>query len=150
MQATVCGRSTGMTLLEVVVALMLLCVGIMAVAGMLNVSVFSNAKAQTGVEDALTAAMMMERILALPYDDPELEDRDDDFNPQDPDHGPFDVGQGAATIEWEVDREFPTLNTKRVLITLRRKGDRNASRGYRYDYVKTKTLTFSSAGTGTD
>ncbi len=150
MKATARDENSGMTLLEVMVALMLLCVGIMAVAAMLNVSLQSNTKAQTGVEDCIAAAMMMEKILALPYDDSQLEDSDDGFHPQDPDHGPFDVGVRSSTIEWEVDRDFPTLNTKRILVTVRQKSQQSASLGYRYDYVKTKYLTFSSAGVETD
>ena len=151
MKLKIRNRSSGMTLLEVMIAMLLLCVGIMAVAAMLDVSKAANIKAQSGVEDAIAAASMLERILALPYDDPRLEDHDDGFNPQDPDHGPFDVGaRRPSTIEWEVDSEFPTPNTKRILITVRPKVQKGTLSGYFYDYVKTRHLTYLSTGADTE
>ena len=150
MKDMVYGKNRGMTLLEVMIALMLLCVGIMGVAAMLDVSAKSNQKARTGVENNLAAAFVMEQVLALPYDDPRLEDIDDGFDPQQPDHGPFDIGSRSTTVEWEVHRDFPVKNTKRVFVTVRSKRGDNAFQGHRYDYVKARHLYYTSAVTSDD
>ncbi len=133
---------SGMTLLEVMVALFLLSVGVLGVAAMLDVGLQSNVRANRGVQDTLTAAMLVEDILALPYDDPRLQDLDGVYDPENPDHGPVDVPGRPATVEWEVDDDFPAVNTKRLLVTVRDKRSRGKLNACRYEYLKARKLTF--------
>jgi type IV pilus assembly protein PilV len=68
----------GFTLLEVIVAISVLTVGLLAVATMQGSAIMANGSA-TNMTDATTlASNQLEKLAALSYDDAELEDRDGD------------------------------------------------------------------------
>ncbi len=130
----------GLTLLETLIALLILSVGILGVASMQVGSIRNNAKARRATCDSVAASESLETILALPYDDPLLRDVDGGYKPSSPDHGPFKIAITLSTIEWEVDDHFPVPNTKRVSITVRMTGKSGMSRVFKYDYIKAKGL----------
>lgn len=71
-------KQKGFTLLEVIVAISILTVGLLAVASMQGSAIMANASA-TDVTDATTiAADRLEKLAALAYNDSDLKDRDDD------------------------------------------------------------------------
>jgi len=71
-------RQKGFTLLEVIMAVSILTVGILAVASMQGAAIMGNVRA-TDVTDATTLATdRLEKLAALAYDDTDLEDRDND------------------------------------------------------------------------
>jgi type IV pilus assembly protein PilV len=72
------GNQRGFTLLEVIVAISVLTVGLLAVATMQGSAIMANGSA-TDMTDATTlASNRLETLDALAYDDVELEDRDGD------------------------------------------------------------------------
>lgn len=131
----------GLTLIEVMIALAVFAVGILAVASMQSVSMNSNSLAQKGMFDSVSAAGQLERILALPYTDPRLSDPDHGFSPDTPDHGPFTIPSTGSLIEWEVQDDFPAPGTKRITVTIRKSGRQGGGRTMTYEYVKSKDFS---------
>lgn len=130
----------GLTLIETMIALLVLSVGVMGVASMQVGSMHNDARARRATRDSVAASETLEMILSLPYDDPLLRDTDDGYKPSRPDHGPFSFTATPSTIEWEVDDQFPVPNAKRVSITVRMTGSDGISRIFRYDYIKAKGI----------
>jgi len=127
----------GFSLLEVMIALAIFTVGILAVASLSGTSLNGLNIAQGNFYDSTAAARHIEDILSRPYTDAVLMDTDNGYDPSSPDHGPFDIGIGGPTIEWEVQDDFPTTGTKRISMTVRR-SDRRGGRTFTYEYVKAK------------
>ena len=109
----------GLTLIEVMLALTIFTIGILAVAGMQGVSMKTIGNAHRQTRQSVSAANLIESILVQPYDDPTLKDRDNGYAPGAPDHGPYLMNGSPATIEWEVQDDFPVNGTKRITVTVR-------------------------------
>lgn len=109
----------GLTLIEVMIALSIFTIGILAVAGMQGVSMKTIGNAHRQTHQSVSAANLIEKILTQPYDDPLLKDRDNGYEPGVPDHGPYPMNGSPATIEWEVQDDFPVNGTKRITVTVR-------------------------------
>lgn len=109
----------GVTLLEVLIALTIFTIGIMGVAGMHGVSMKSVGSAHRQTRQSMSAANAIEAILTKPYDHPLLRDGDSGYEPGSPDHGPYTVDGCPATIEWEVQDDFPVKGTKRITVMIR-------------------------------
>jgi type IV pilus assembly protein PilV len=71
-------RQEGFTLLEVVFAISILTIGILAVASMQGSAIWGNARAMDLTDATSLAGDRMEKLAALAYDDADLEDRDGD------------------------------------------------------------------------
>lgn len=84
----------GFTLLEVMIALTIFAVGILAVSAMQINAINQNAGARMQTEATTMASDAMERLLALPYDHSQL-DADVTLNP----HTQL---VGAYTVQWSV------------------------------------------------
>jgi type IV pilus assembly protein PilV len=84
----------GFTLLEVMIALAIFAIGILAVSAMQMNSINQNAAARMQTEATTVATDAMERLLALPYDHGQL-DADVTLNP----HRQV---VGAYTVQWSV------------------------------------------------
>jgi prepilin-type N-terminal cleavage/methylation domain-containing protein len=84
----------GFTLLEVMIALAIFAIGILAVSAMQINSINQNAGARMQTEATSLASDSMERLLALPYDHEQL-DPDVTLNPH-------RMAMGAYTVEWTV------------------------------------------------
>jgi len=140
MISVVCRDRQGLTLVEVMIALLLFSVGILAVAAMQNVSMAAFAKAQWSSTNSLQAGERIEAILSIPYEDPQLFDADDGYAPAAPDHGPLPLSSGRGTIEWEVDDDFPVSGSKRITVTIRAPTHGLGGGAFSYDYVKARDL----------
>jgi prepilin-type N-terminal cleavage/methylation domain-containing protein len=128
----------GFTLLEVVIALLIFTIGLLAVAHMQVVSRYCINKAKKGLINDIAAANELERLLALAYEAPQLADLDDGYHPEKADHGPFDIAQTRSTIEWEVDDDYPAAHTKRITVTVRSVHRSGRPQIFSYDYIKSK------------
>jgi len=84
----------GFTLLEVMIAMAIFAVGILAVSAMQINSINQNAGARMQTEATSLASDAMERLVALPYDHGQL-DADVTLNPH-------RMVVGAYTVEWNV------------------------------------------------
>ncbi len=108
---TVDSGQQGFTLVEVMMALMILGIGIFAIVGLQtrNMSYNSGSKKQT---EGYTWAMdQVETLLALPYTDANL--LPNGGNPAVVNDGNT-VVQGPYTVEWDVNNH-PTINNSRII-----------------------------------
>jgi len=106
----------GFTLVEVMIAMAIFAIGILAVAAMQINSINTNAAARMQTEATSVASDAMERLLALPYDHGQL-DADVSLNP----HRQV---VGAYTVQWNVttpavsDPVYKDLPVKMVAMTV--------------------------------
>ena len=138
----------GFTLVEVMITMAVFSVGILGMITMLTSSVGGNAKADVITSAATVAADRLELLMALPYNDPLLQDDPTSTgnflgaaglrNPfptlpameiADPANFPADyqinTPDGEYVIYWNVAVDFPTNNTKtvQVLVVSTRRGE---------------------------
>jgi type IV pilus assembly protein PilV len=71
-------RQKGFTLLEVIFAVSILTIGILAVASMQGSAIWGNARAMDVADATSLVGDRIEKLAALPYDSADLEDRDGD------------------------------------------------------------------------
>jgi prepilin-type N-terminal cleavage/methylation domain-containing protein len=100
-------NNRGFTLIEVMIALAIFSIGILAIAGMQISSINGNSSARMQTEATTLAVERLERLIALPYDDAEL----------DPGNQP-PVTSGSYTIVWSVIEDVPIPLTKTIKITV--------------------------------
>lgn len=131
-------NQNGLTLVEVMIALLIFTIGILAVAGMQLNSMRSTADAGKRLYDSVAASRELEKILSQPYDHPSLQDVDRGYHVDTPDHGPFPIQPGGSTVEWEVQDDFPTPASKRITVTIRSFGSNGQRRSFSYDYLKAR------------
>ena len=97
----------GFTLIEVLIAMAIFSIGILAVASMQIRSINLNASAQMQSEATTLAVERLESLKMLPYDHADL----DEVN------NPHQVQFGSYTIRWEV-AETLDLPTKKITVTV--------------------------------
>ncbi|GIX48574.1 MAG: hypothetical protein KatS3mg131_2785 [Candidatus Tectimicrobiota bacterium] len=105
----------GFTLVEVMVAIVILAFALLAVAQMQLTAMRVNAAANTLTQGMTIAQDRLERLLALPYDDADLQD--------DTPVGVFTAyrdpnAPAGFAVQWQVDAEAPAANHKTVNITV--------------------------------
>jgi type IV pilus assembly protein PilV len=123
----------GFTLLEVIVAISVLTIGLLAVASMQVSAIRGNASAYGITEATSWAADQVEKLMVLPYDHSELVDTDGDGTDEDvngdgvdDDGGNFgledttvntadhQVTRGKYTVYWNIAADVEADNTKTV------------------------------------
>ena len=101
-------EQNGFTLLEVIIALCIFSIGLLAVASMQMSAIKGNHFSGTLTEATNWAADQMETLMSLPYDaDPDLV-AGDHTSPQ----------EDIYTIAWNVLDDATTNNTKTITITV--------------------------------
>jgi len=102
-------EQNGFTLLEVIIALFIFSIGLLAVASMQMTAIKGNYFSGTLTEATSWAADQMETLMSLPYTDPDLTagDHPDVSDPDD-----------IYTITWSVADDATTNNTKTINITV--------------------------------
>ena len=109
----------GFTLLEVMIAMTIFLIGILAVGSMQITSIESNSSARRQTEAAVRASAWAESLMSLPYESIVS-------------GGP--VAQGAYTLNWNVTDDAPLTNTKTITVTVIWKDPKN--RSYSFDFIK--------------
>lgn len=131
-------RERGFTLIEIIVAISLFSIGLLAVASM-QVSAIRGNNLAGGVTEATSwVSDLMEKLMILPYDHANLVDTDSDGTNQDPDGDGIDndggdfglddvtavtadhqVSRGKYTVYWNiaVDAEAQDTKTVSVIVT---------------------------------
>jgi type IV pilus assembly protein PilV len=111
----------GFTLLEVILAISILTIGILAVASMQLSSIRGNDFARSVTEVSTWGGDQLEKLLALPYNDANLNDTDGDgaaglhdATAATADYGP--ITQGEYTVFWNVAANHVATNTKTITI----------------------------------
>ncbi|MGA7146023.1 MAG: prepilin-type N-terminal cleavage/methylation domain-containing protein [Desulfobacterales bacterium] len=102
----------GFTLIEVIVALTIFAVGLLAVAAMQNSAVKMNSTAGKLTNLATRAMDKIEELSALPYTDPSLDSAEN----------PHQEASGNYTVSWTVIDDNPTANTKNITVTVSGRG----------------------------
>jgi prepilin-type N-terminal cleavage/methylation domain-containing protein len=97
----------GFTLIEVLIAMAIFSIGILAVGTLQITSTNSNASARIHTEEYTWVADQIERLTALPYDDADLDETP-------PLHT---VVQGPYTVSWTVEDDQPVAGAKRITVT---------------------------------
>lgn len=131
-------HSQGFSLVEVMMAVFVLSIGIIAIASMQSTSSNSATNARLMVCDSVAVGRYIEQMLSLSYDHNQLADTDRGYKPQHPDHGPYRLTDSRSTIEWEVTDDFPSVNAKRISVTVRRTGRGGQLHQVCYNYIKVK------------
>ena len=108
-------NSGGFTLIEVLLAITIFAVGILAIAGMQIRSINLNSAARMQTEATTAAVDCMERLLSLPYEHPDLDESS----------GTQQSQVGAYTVFWQVTDEAPISWCKTVSVWVTA-GNRNA------------------------
>ncbi|MDO3377782.1 type IV pilus modification PilV family protein [Geoalkalibacter halelectricus] len=134
------GRAArGFTLLEVLFALSLFAIGLLAVASLQGTALRAAADAEQRAQARAAARSLSEHLLALPFDHPELRDVDgsgraglDDRDAEDSqaDHRLEPPGQAGMRLFWNIAEEDPApgLKTVRVIaVWPRRDGEQSLS-----------------------
>jgi type II secretory pathway pseudopilin PulG len=117
--------NAGFSLLEVMAAMAILFLGIMAVMALQTSSVRGNTRARGVTDIAVLASDRLEKLIALPYDDPGLQ-QGNFPQPQDADgldnnyDGEYDEAGEAGTlsIQWRIVDDWPIRNVKTITVTV--------------------------------
>jgi len=117
--------NAGFSLLEVMAAMAIFFLGIMAIMALQTSSVRGNTRARGVTDISVLAADRLEKLIALPYDDPGL--LQGNFpQPQDADgldnnyDGEFDEDDevGPLSIQWNIVDDWPIRNVKTITVTV--------------------------------
>lgn len=143
----ICEQS-GFTLIEALVAMVILTIGILTLYTMQVSSIHGNSTANQITKATTTGANQLEDIFAMDYE--ELTDTDGDSD--DPDAKSFglydftdDTVDGKATtseghtIYWNVADDQPMPATKRVVVNVVF-NDRAMSKSVQYEYIKAQVV----------
>jgi prepilin-type N-terminal cleavage/methylation domain-containing protein len=123
--------SRGYTLIEILIAMAIFSIGILAVGAMQINSANSNTGARIHTEEYTWVVDQIERLTALDYDD-------DDLDPNDPaDPNDFhSVDQGPYTVSWTVVDDSPVAGAKRIAVTAT--GAHRRARPITIDFIKAR------------
>ena len=116
--------SRGFTLIEVLIAMAIFSLGILAVGAMQINSANSNTGARIHTEEYTWVVDRIERLTALDYDDAILA------------AGNRSVVQGPYTISWTVVDDSPVVGAKRVAVTAT--GSHHRARPVTIDFIKAR------------
>jgi prepilin-type N-terminal cleavage/methylation domain-containing protein len=108
MKASVKDNQEGFTLIEVLIAMAIFAVGILALAGLQVTYIGGNASAQMQTEATALGAQVIEHLKSLPFDAAEL---DSAANPHQPPAG----GSEPYDVQWTVAE---VNNTKTIDVTV--------------------------------
>ena len=122
------GREAGFTLLEVIIAISILTVGLLAVASMQTAAIRGNDAAYRITESATWAQDRLEYLMALPYDNSSLSNGTGKTDPM--------TTPANYTITYDVVNG-PIANTKRITVIASR-NDRGATKTRRLTSIKSE------------
>jgi prepilin-type N-terminal cleavage/methylation domain-containing protein len=111
MKTTAKDDQEGFTLIEVLIAMFIFAVGVLALAGLQVTYIGGNASAQMQTEATALGAQVIEHLKSLPFDAAEL---DPAANPHQPPAG----GSGPYTVSWTVADNTPVNNAKTIDVTV--------------------------------
>jgi len=98
--------SGGFSLIEVLIALAIFAIGILAIAGLQIKSINLNSAARMQSEATTAAVDCMERLMSLPYEHPDLDEST----------GTQQYQEGAYTVFWSITDESPISWCKTIAV----------------------------------
>jgi len=123
--------SRGFTLIEVLLAMAIFSIGILAVGAMQIHSANSNTGARIHTEEYTWVVDQIERLTALGYDDGDLDPTD----PADPTDF-HSLVQGPYTVSWTVLDDTPVAGAKRIAVTVT--GAHQRARPITIEFIKAR------------
>ena len=114
----------GFTLIEVLIAMAIFSVGMLAVGAMQITSTNTNASARIHTEEYTWVVDQIERLTALDYDLGDLT------------AGDHSVVQGPYTVSWTVVDDTPVAGAKRITVTA--DGPHRRARPISIDFIKAR------------
>ena len=118
----------GFTLIEVLIAVTIFAVGLLAIAAMQTSAIQMNSTGNRLTELSTLGIDQLENLMSLPYSDPSLQQAGN-YPSNDSAGNTHQITTGNYTVRWDVWDNVPTTNTKSITLTVSGKG---------------KTLTISS------
>jgi type IV pilus modification protein PilV len=108
-------RESGITLIEVLVAILVFTIGVLGLASVVPMGMKRVTTSAGDTRASELASERCEQILTTPYDDPDLDagTHNDPGNPRD----------GRYNISWSVEVDQPLTSCKRVTVTVLRTGE---------------------------
>lgn len=107
-------RDGGFTLIEVLVAISIFAVGLLAIATMQLSAINVNSTANQITTRTTWAQDKLEKLMALPYTDYQLKAQDSPFQET--------TSDGVYTITWMVTDNSPTTHTKLITVSATGRG----------------------------
>ena len=107
-------KDAGFTLLEVIIAISIFSVGMLAIAALQTSAIRVNSTAAQLTELNTWGMDKLEQLMGVPYTDPSLDPTGNTH--QDPQKA------DGSTVSWVIADNSPTANTKRIQITVTGKG----------------------------
>jgi type IV pilus modification protein PilV len=101
----------GFTLIEVLIAMAIFAIGILALAGLQVTYISGNASAQMQTEATALGTQVIEHLKSMPFDAADL---DPAANPHQPPAG----ASGAYDVRWTVADNTPVNNAKTIDVTV--------------------------------
>ena len=133
----------GFSLIELLIALVIFAIGILATAQMQFSSMWTNTKAGIITEGAIVAQTKIEQLLTLGYDAAALTDGDadgagglDDTTAITADGNEI-AANPSYTIFWNIQNDQPYTDTKTIRVIVRW-AEKGVEREYSVDFVKTR------------
>jgi prepilin-type N-terminal cleavage/methylation domain-containing protein len=124
----------GFTLIEVLIAMAIFSIGILAVGTMQVSSTNSNAAARIQTEEYTWVVDQIERLTGLDYDDPDLDETDPP--PPAAPLSPHSVVRGPYTVSWRVWDDQPVDGAKKIAVTA--DGSHRRARPLTIEYIKAR------------
>jgi prepilin-type N-terminal cleavage/methylation domain-containing protein len=109
-------KEEGFTLLEVIIAISIFSIGLLAIAAMQTSAIRVNSTAAQLTELNTWSMDKLEQLMGVPYTDPSLDPTGNTH--QDPQNA------DGFTVSWDITNNSPTQNTKLIEITVAGKGKR--------------------------
>jgi prepilin-type N-terminal cleavage/methylation domain-containing protein len=123
----------GFTLIEVLIAMAIFSIGILAVGTLQITSTNSNATARIHTEEYTWVVDQIERLTGLDYDHDDLVATEPPATPL----PPYSVIQGPYTVSWRVWDDTPVAGAKRIAVTADNP-DHPRARPIRIDFIKAR------------
>jgi len=116
------GNDRGYTLIEILIAVTIFSLGILAVAGMQVAAMSANYRASRSTSLIVNAQDKLEELIALPYDDPWLQAAGNPPGSDTNGNTHQETTSEGYTISWHVIDDDPVPNAKRVTVTVTGQG----------------------------